>query len=178
MKNIFANRLGGFTLLELMVVVLIIGVLASVAVPQYKKAVYKSRYSKLELLAKEYVEAAKSYHLAAGEWPTEFDEMPLNPSGTSTSPQGNDCRKTGDMFCCLGHAVSGYQGNLISCGLSNYTLFFMQSLDSGQKLCSAKIGDDEASRVCEEVGTFIGTGSGYNAVGPYGHHVVNTYQYN
>lgn len=164
-----------FTLIELLVVVLIIGILASVALPQYKKAVYKSRYAKLELLANEYVNAAEAYRLAAGEWPKDFDVLAISPTGTVANPNGDDCRQTNGMFCCMVASIADYQNASVACGMLDNTLFYMVRLSDSFHTCSAKIGDSAANSVCASRGAFLGTGSGYNVVTPTGHRTVNTY---
>ena len=177
---LFYHGAKAFTLIELLVVVLIIGILAAVAVPQYKKAVYKSRFAKLELLAKEYVQAAQAYRLATGEWPAEFDVLAINPTGTVAKPTGNDCRKINDMFCCLGPGISNYQNAHISCGLSNKSLFYEQHLSNSYGFCAAQKDDSIANSVCASRGDFVASGnntSPYNVPTPTGHYVgVNVYK--
>ena len=69
------RQCGGFTLIELLVVVLIIGILAAVALPQYQKAVERSRAAQALTLLKSISQAAQTYHLANGVWPTKFEEL-------------------------------------------------------------------------------------------------------
>jgi len=82
-----------FTLIELLVVVLIIGILAAVAVPQYQKAVEKSKAAQAFAMLKTVYNAAEAYYLANGTHATSFDELAVDVPWTGTTGWYN----SGDM---------------------------------------------------------------------------------
>ena len=71
-------RNGGFTLIEVLVVVLIIGILAAVAVPQYQKAVEKSRTTQAFAVLRTIAQAQQFYYLANGRYATKFEELDVD----------------------------------------------------------------------------------------------------
>ncbi len=75
----------GFTLIELLVVILIIGILAAVALPQYQKAVEKSRATQAIAILKAVYQAAERYQLASGAWPTSFGQLDITIPWTGTT---------------------------------------------------------------------------------------------
>ena len=69
----------GFTLIELLVVVLIIGILSGVALPQYEKAVMKSRYSNLMATVNALGTAEELYYMANGQYTNGFEALDIAP---------------------------------------------------------------------------------------------------
>jgi prepilin-type N-terminal cleavage/methylation domain-containing protein len=80
----------GFTLIELLVVVLIIGILAAIALPQYQRAVKKTRYLSILPTMKAIIDAEERYYLINSKFtlnPNEFDIV--IPGDTAFSGTGS-----------------------------------------------------------------------------------------
>ncbi len=68
----------GFTLLELLVVVIIIGILAAIALPQYKLAVTKSKFATLKNTVRALAEAEERYFLINNAYNPDIHALDIN----------------------------------------------------------------------------------------------------
>ena len=100
MKNANISRLGGFTLIELLVVVLIIGILAAMAMPQYFKAVERSRMTEAITIMDSIEKAQRRKFLQTNRYAEDFRGLDVSPKGA-----------TGDSYFTKGDPVTGRGGN-------------------------------------------------------------------
>jgi type IV pilus assembly protein PilE len=68
----------GFTLIELLVVVLIIGILAAIALPQFNRAVERSRASEALSVVKTIAEAEERHYLATGAYTDKMADLDVD----------------------------------------------------------------------------------------------------
>jgi len=132
-----------FTLIELLVVVLIIGILAAVAVPQYQKAVMKSRYANLKNLTQSIANAQEAYHLANGTYATDFDELSIDPGGTIKNGE-KDYRYFPWGYCKI-KPSSGY----LQCANENITMWY-RILYIGECRCGTRTNLASQNQICQQ----------------------------
>ena len=100
MKNANMSRLGGFTLIELLVVVLVIGILAAMAMPQYFKAVERSRMAEAVTLMDSVVKAQRRKFMQTNRYAERFEGLDVSPKGA-----------TGIFYYTKGDPQTGAGGN-------------------------------------------------------------------
>ena len=140
-----------FTLIELLVVVLIIGVLAAIAFPQFQTAIDKSRYATLMPLAKSVANAQESYYMAAGNYSPDLAYLDVQ---LPTSPLGSSA-EIGDGTTVEISERNGYDYVKLSKNdlENNYVIYQDNSVNfPGEIHCEALKGSARAKRLCETLG--------------------------
>ncbi|EMT5852971.1 pilin [Neisseria gonorrhoeae] len=72
----------GFTLIELMIVIAIVGILAAVALPAYQDYTARAQVSEAILLAEGQKSAVTEYYLNHGKWPENNDSAGVASSAS------------------------------------------------------------------------------------------------
>ena len=73
----------GFTLIEMLVVVLIIGILAAIALPQYRTVVMKSKFATLKQNTKALFDANQRYYMVNSRYTSSLDNLDIQVESTN-----------------------------------------------------------------------------------------------
>ena len=161
----------GFTLLEMLVVVLIIGILAGIALPKYQMAVTKAKVASILPIMRRWKDALYEYKLQHGDY-CLLDKcrsgIDVNIIETSLPPDwecnNGDCSSEYWNSCFLNEETNGdvYCQHLTNGG---YFLIAMYQLDDpnedlrGKIICNAH--GTEGHKVCKALGSKLI--DGYNS---------------
>ena len=131
-----------FTLIELLIVVLIIGILAAVAVPQYKKAVKKASYSKMLPILMSVVEAQKIFYLQNGTYTQYLNSLDL-PLDIKNEPCPGFGKRIGD-YCVELHSYGTDKCLSVVFPNGKFGLTDAQALSSGYIYCFEPLAKDNS----------------------------------
>ncbi len=146
----------GFTLIELLVVILIIGVLAAIAVPQYQKAMLKSRFSSLMPTTQATRDSNEIHYLNQGHYASQLSDLEIT---TPNNAKMNLSLSKGLKYAYVIATRNDIKNNLI---------MYQQHSENfpGETHCESLEGNEQARWLCEDSlkGTRIqgSITSGYN----------------
>ena len=154
----------GFTLIEMLVVVLIIGILAGIALPQYQMAVTKAKVASILPLMRRWKDALQEYKLQHGDYVDENDSWEMGgdvlgvnwPSDWNDGECGNRMDCENEYWYC---SANEFKGSVYCLHDFNdgQMLIFMHNSDildedvAGLTTCEGE-EDTEAEKVCKALG--------------------------
>lgn len=111
----------GFTLIELMIVVAIIGILAAVAIPAYQDYIARAQVSEAVVLVGKGKVSLAEYFGERGSWPNDASDVLVNQSGkyTSTTTLGSGAGTTTSSITITAIINSANVNSSITSGMLN-----------------------------------------------------------
>lgn len=150
MKNIYRLSREGFTLVELMVVVAIIGILASIAIPQYSKFQAKARQSEVRIQLGATYTVEQSFAAENNSYTACLGQIGYNRDGAKFYYQIG----FSDAAVTAGAAACGPAGGL---ACTYYTFLYTAGawVGSGTQCTAAALSTHFNSNIVERGGTTV-----------------------
>ncbi len=129
------NKNAGFALVELLVVVLIIGILAAVALPQYQKAVLKSRAASSLAKVNALEKAEQEFKMANGYYTGDLSGMSIDTGVWSCNKTEASAKDFCQFFVEGGLGWEVHFGDGASGNAASYRIFCIARNASANQVC-------------------------------------------